>query len=490
MTAERRRIIVVGGGITGLAAAWFLRDRADVTVLEASGRIGGKILTEDFGGLPVESGPDAFLARRPEAVELCQSLGLAGELVPPTAGEAYLWTRGRLRRLPAGLVLGVPTSIAPLARSGILPPMALARAVLDVVLPKRGATGDRSVGDVVAARFGRATHERLVDPLLGGIHAGRSEQLSIQATAPQLASAAAGSRSLMAALRRQQKQAPPAGGPVFLTVRGGLTTMVDRLAGALGDVRLDTPVTRIDRAARGDDDDNGGGGGWTVDGKPADAVILTVDAKRASRLVLPHSSVASRELEAIPYAGVALVTLAYAEDAWPDPLPGSGFLVPRREGRLMTACTFGSQKWAQWARPGSVVLRVSAGRDGDERALQMDDDDLVTALHCELVEALGLRRRPELTRVSRWPDGFAQYRPGHLERVARIEKALAGDMPGVVVAGAAYRGVGIPACIASARQAADAAMGASSVAYRSAPVSSSTNRTISRIPPMPIPEER
>ena len=153
---SRSRVIVIGGGITGLAAAYFLKDRADVTVLEAGSRAGGKIATEDFAGIPVEAGPDAFLARTPDAIDLCRALGLGDELVPPAAGGACLWTRGRLRRLPPGLVLGVPTALLPVARSGILPPLAMARAGLDLVLPASRPTGDRSVGDVISARFGRA----------------------------------------------------------------------------------------------------------------------------------------------------------------------------------------------------------------------------------------------------------------------------------------------------------------------------------------------
>ena len=434
------RVVVVGGGITGLAAAWFLRDRADVTVFEAGSRAGGKIRTDDFGGIAVEAGPDAFLARTPDAIDLCREMGLGDELVPPAAGEAFLWTRGRLRPLPPGLMLGVPTELWPVARSGILPVGALARAALDFVLPRSKWSDDPSVGDIVSARFGRGVHQRLVDPLVGGIHAGRSELLSARATTPQLAAPASVSRSLMLGLRRQRRAAPPSSGPVFLTVQGGLDRLVDRLVGRL-DVRLDTPVTKIERGPSG--------GGWLVDGEPADAVILATDAGPAAALVKASSPRAAAELEAIPYASVVVTTMSYPA----IPLTGSGFLVPRIEGRLMTACTFGSTKWPQWAEPGQVTLRVSAGRDDDDRAMQLSDDDLVDALHAELTEAIGVRERPTRTRVTRWPNGFAQYRPGHLERVDRIEAALADDMPGVVVAGAPYRGVGIPACIASARRA-------------------------------------
>ena len=449
-SAGRPRVVVVGGGITGLATAWFLRDRADVTVLEASDRPGGKIRTDDFEGLAVEAGPDAFLARVREAVQLCRDVGLGDELVAPAAGEAYLWTRGKLRRLPAGLVLGVPTGLVGVARSGILPPLTLLRAGLDLVLPRSALDGDASVGDIVARRFGRDTHRRLVDPLLGGIHAGRSESLSAAATAPQLASAARQHRSLVLGLRADRRAAPaPAGGaetPVFLTVRSGLERLVERLADGLDDLRLGRRVSTIERS----------GGGWTVDGIDADGVVVTVDAGAAAALLRPSSPDAAGRLDAIPYSSVCVVTLAYDRADVPDLPSGSGFLVPRIEGRLMTACTFGSSKWPQWQLPGKVVLRASTGRDGDERAMQLDDEAHVAAIHAELTEAIGLRApRPAAARVTRWPRAFAQDRPGHLDRVAEIEEALRRDMPGVVVAGAPYRGVGIPACIRSAGQVAD-----------------------------------
>ena len=430
-------VAVVGGGVTGLATAWFLRQTAPdlpVTLYEASDRLGGKIRTASLAGVPVEDGPDTFLARVPWAVELCRRLDLGDDLVEPATGRAYVWTRGALRPLPTGTVLGVPARIAPLARSGIVSPAGLARAAADLVLPRTDLGDDPSVAAVVSGRFGREVTERLVEPLIGGIHAGRADRLSLTAVAPRVAGAAKANRSLLLGLRRLP---PSTGGPVFLGLRGGLGRLIDRLAERLDgvDVRLGTAVPSLDDLG-------------------ARAVVCTVPAPAAARL-LPEPLAA--ELDAIAHASVVTVTLAYPEAALARPLDGSGFLVPRVDGRLMTACTWTSTKWPGSKPEGLVLLRPSAGRIGDERALDLDGATLVDRLHAELVEALGLRERPVEGRVTRWRSAFPQYDVGHQGRVARIEDALP---PGVILAGAPYRGVGVAACIRDAELAAAKAVAA------------------------------
>lgn len=421
-------VAVVGGGITGLATAWFLRDRASVAVYEASDRVGGKIQTASLLGMPVEAGPDTFLARVPWAVDLCRAVGLGDELIEPATGRAYVWTRGGLRPLPEGTVLGVPRRLGPLARSGIVSPWGVARAALDLVLPRsEDAGGDRSVRDVVGRRFGPEVVGRLVEPLLGGIHAGRADRLSLAAVAPQVAEAAASRRSLLWGLRKAPA-ATSGNEPVFMGLRGGLQTLVDRLAQDV-DVRLNT---RVDALAD----------------VQADHVVLAVPAYAAASLVPGE---AASELKAIEYASVATVTLAYAPDALAGPLDGSGFLVPRIDGRLITACTWTSSKWPHPGADGEsmVLLRASAGRIGDDRALRIDDGTLVVRIHGELAEAMGLRSPPTASLVVRWPRSFPQYDVGHADRVARIEGLLP---PNVSVAGAAYHGVGIAACIRDAQR--------------------------------------
>ncbi|HTJ76914.1 MAG TPA: protoporphyrinogen oxidase [Acidimicrobiales bacterium] len=444
---------VVGGGITGLAAAYYLQEAgAAVTVVEAGDRFGGKIRTDDLAGVPVEAGPDTFLARVPEVVELCRALGLGDRLVAPATGVASVWARGRLRPLPEGHVLGVPTRLGPLVRSGVLSPAGVARAALDLVLPRRANGDDPSVAAVIGTRMGREVVDRLVEPLVGGINAGRADRLSLAATAKPLAEAAAAHRSLVVGLRR--RPAPdPAAGPVFLGVAGGLEGLVNRLRTALvegADVRMATAVTGLDRLPHG---------GWRLVCRPGppievEACVLTVPAPVAARLLGPLSERASAALATIRYASVALATLGYRPDSLRAPLVGSGYLMPRTEGRLHTACTFSTTKWPALGDSGLVLVRASAGRDGDDRPAALDDEDLAARLHAEVAPVIGAGSPPVVTRVDRWPQSFPQYEVGHLARVEAVEAALAADAPGIVVAGAAYRGLGIASCVVQAKAAA------------------------------------
>jgi protoporphyrinogen/coproporphyrinogen III oxidase len=440
-------IAVVGGGIAGLAAAWELRDRAKVTVFEPS-RLGGKLQTEEFLGRPVDTGPDAFIARVPDGVELCRELGI-DDLVSPRATEALLWWRGRLRPLPDGLVLGVPRQLGPIVRSGILSPVGMARAGLDLIRPRSRWPRDVAVSDLVAGRFGREVAERLVDPLLGGIHAGSTSELSAEATAPQLLSAARASRSLLLGLRQQTGAETT--GPLFVAPKQGMQTLSERLVGALKDRGVAFEPAAASQLRHGPD------GRVALDPatEPFDGVVLAIPAGAAADLLDASACPeAAAGLRGIQTASVVLATLAYPAGALVIPADASGFLVPRSEGRLMTACSFGSNKWPHWSEPDTMVVRVSAGRVGDDRALQLDDESLVERVQEELAEALGTTASPTAWRVSRWPGSFPQYTVNHLERVARIEGTLRHAFPWVALAGASYRGSGIPACIASGRAAA------------------------------------
>ena len=446
-------MVVVGGGITGLATAWFLRNDADVTLLEASDRLGGKIRTSPLAdvGVDVETGPDTFLARVPHATRLCRDLGLGDDLIEPATGKAFVWTREALRPLPSDQVLGVPVGLRALARSGVVPPLAVARAGLDLVLPRSRFSDDPTVAEVIGRRMGRAVLDRLVEPLVGGINAGRADSLSLGATAPQLAGAATGCRSLVLGLRRNRRAnpSPDAAGPVFLGIAGGMERLVDRLQSELAAagvcIRTGTPATEVEPAGSGYRVVTTGGGLATPDAADAatDAVVVTLPAFAAAPLLPP----AADDLAAIRYASVAVTTLAYRPESVPEPLEGAGFLVPRVDGRLMTACTFTTTKWPSPVGGGLVLLRASAGRAGDDRPDHLDDATLVARLHEELAEAIGVTDPPVASLVTRWTDGFPQYQPGHEGRVDRIEASLAAELPGVYVAGAAYRGLGIAACI-------------------------------------------
>lgn len=441
------KVVVIGGGITGLATAWRLRDVAEVTVLEASDRVGGQLCTVDLAGAPLDVGADAYLARQPEAHRLAEELGFGDEdLVAAATGQVHLWVRGRLRPLPTGTVLGVPTDLTAVARSGVLTPAGLARAALEPVVPRRHVVGDRSVADLVGERFGREVVETLVEPLLGGVYAGRTARLSAAAAVPPVWAAAQRSRSLLAGLRAQRAEAPAATGPVFRTVRGGMSRLTDVMAAALGDrVRRGVAVRGLLR----DEDD----AVWQVhlaDGSAlrADAVVVAVPAAVAARLLVRVAPDAARELAAIRTASVATVALAYAREEGARLPAGSGVLVPPGEGRTLKAITFASRKWPHHAERDVLLLRASVGRATDgtpDPSSALDDDVLADRVDAEVRWATGLPRPAVARVVRRWPDALPQYDVGHLARVDRIRHALQQAGPGLHVGGASLDGVGVAA---------------------------------------------
>ena len=325
-----------------------------------------------------------------------------------------MWFDGGLRRLPAGLVLGVPTDFDAVAASGIVTEPIVVQAGGRTV---RRPTPTSRLGRWCAPQLGDAVFERLVDPLLGGINAGDGDRLSLRAAAPQLAAAAESDRDLVAALRTQP---PPAAGPVFYAPAGGMGAIVDALVDS-----LTASGVELQRGAQVDD----------LVAVDADLIVVTVPAYRAGALVRAAAPAAATLLDSIAYASVALVTLAYPNESLSRPLDASGFLVPRTEGLLMTASSWSSSKWAHLAGDTSTVIRVSTGRFGDERATKLDDDALVRALVDEVACTTGITGEPIDVMVHRWPHSFPQYEPGHLDRVGEIERALAGALPDVRVGG-------------------------------------------------------
>ncbi|MDQ0752107.1 oxygen-dependent protoporphyrinogen oxidase [Streptomyces africanus] len=450
------QVVVIGAGIAGLAAAHRLLERgARVTVLEASGRVGGKLLPGEIAGARVDLGAESMLARRPEAVALAREVGLADRLQPPATATASIWTRGALRPMPKGHVMGVPGTAA--ALSGVLSDEGLARIDRDAELPRTEVGDDVAVGQYVAARLGREVVDRLVEPLLGGVYAGDAYRISMRSAVPQLFQAARSHASLTEGVREIQAKAAAAQqtGPVFMGLQGGVGTLPLAVAESVrargGEILTGTPVTELTHSAAD--------GGWRVVAGErvlrADAVVLAVPAPAAARLLRTQSPGAAAELGGVEYASMALVTLAYrrAEAGLPE---GSGFLVPPVDGRTIKASTFASQKWGWIAdeNPDLVVLRTSVGRYGETEILQRDDDGLVAVSRHDLKAATGLAATPVATRVTRWDDGLPQYPVGHHARVARIREHVA-KLPGLAVCGAQYDGVGIPACIASAYAAVD-----------------------------------
>jgi oxygen-dependent protoporphyrinogen oxidase len=447
------RVVVVGGGITGLVGARDLAAAGAQVSLVEPDRPGGKLRTTPFAGAVLDEAADAFLARVPEGVELCRELGLEADLVSPAARRAYVWSHGALRLLPEAQLLGVPTDLEELAASGIVSAAGVAQARHDLTEPLVAPDGDVAIGPFMRERLGDEVAERLVDPLVGGINAGDTDHLSLDATVPQLAAAArSGAPSLIAACQAQRAAVADPSAPVFFAPRGGMGA----LAAAVLDDALRLGCEVVTGRVVGLERERGG---WRVvfeGGRAlaADGVVVATPAGPAAGFVRPHAPHAADLLAAIPYASVAMVGLAVERSGIDRELDGSGFLVPRPEGRTITACSWASAKWAHLGDEDTAWLRASVGRDGDDRALALGDDALVEAVLADLADTMALRTAPLEVRVTRWPGSFPQYRPGHLERVDAIEADLAAHTPTVVVAGAALRGLGVPACIRQGRSAA------------------------------------
>jgi oxygen-dependent protoporphyrinogen oxidase len=432
------RVAVVGGGMAGLAAAHELAaGGADVVVLEGADRLGGKLRLGEVGGLTLDLGAESMLARRPEALDLVHAIGLDDRLVHPETVSASIWTRGALRPMPP-TVMGIPADRAALDASGIL-----GEPLDPHVVPV--PDDDVSVAEFVTARLGREVLDRLVEPLLGGVYAGHADRLSLRATAPQVAALGA---DLLAGATAHRAQAS-ASGPVFAGLVGGVGQLPAAVAAASGvEVRLDATVRAIARTSDG----------WRVSVGPTtdiqtldvDAVVVAAPAPAAARLLAEVTPEAAFALAAVEYASMALVT--YVFDEAPE-VVGSGFLVPPVDGTFIKAATVASNKWGWVADSGRVVIRASVGRAGEATLLQHDDADLTARALADLRRAIGALPDPVDSLVQRWGGGLPQYDVGHLERVDVVERSVAA-VPGLEVCGAAYRGVGIPAVIASGRGAA------------------------------------
>jgi oxygen-dependent protoporphyrinogen oxidase len=457
------RVVVVGGGIAGLAAAHrFLELRVDapleLVLLEAAPRLGGTIRTERPPGYVLDAGPDSLISEKPWGLALAERLGLGARLrgSDERVRRTYVVRQGRLVPLPEGFVLVAPARIAPVLRSPVFSWRGKLRMGLDLVLPRRRAAGDESLGAFVRRRLGREALERVVQPLAAGIYTADPDRLSLAATMPRFAALEREHRSLILGLRRAAARRPASGAAgvrssLFVTLAGGMEELVEALAARLppGSVRLGSPATALARTDAG----------WRValaggEVLPADAVVLAGPADRMAALVRETDPPLARELAAIDYASSAAVALACPRGAVRHPLDAFGYVVPRQEGVPVLACTFLSVKYPGRAPAGVALFRVFLGGALDPGILERDDAALVALARGELAARLGLDAAPTLARVWRHPRAMPQYDVGHLGRVAAIEARL-DALPGLAVAGAAYRGVGIADCVRSGEAAAE-----------------------------------
>lgn len=475
-----KKIVVIGGGIAGLAAAYYAQKMAretgqqcSLTLIEKDPRWGGKIITERINGFVVEGGPDTFLATKPWAVNLCRELGLAERLhgTNPHQKNTYILRHGRLHPLPEGLTMMIPTRFSPMLRTSLLSWPAKARMGLDFVIPPLAKDGDESLGAFVSRRLGRQAYENLIEPLMSGIYAGDGDQLSLQATFPYLREleikhgglvkgALATRRQLIRQSKSQLNKTPvdsrkPANRSIFLTPTTGLAEIVeallDQLLAAKVVLRAGVSVKEITRA----EGEAIGylvrlSGGETVQ---ADGLVLATPPFISAELLADLDSQLSGELAEIPFVSTATISLAYHLNDLPRPLNGYGYVIPRREGRKALACTWTSTKFPHRAPQGFSLLRVFAGRAGQEDQLSWDEAGLLVLAREELRITMGITAEPVFSRVYIWERAMPQYNLGHPARLERIDARLA-QWPGIALAGNGYRGIGIPDCIYSGEQAA------------------------------------
>lgn len=473
---ERRRLVVVGGGITGLAAANRAVEQAgtdvEVVLLEAGARLGGVIATEHRGPFVLEGGPDSFISEKPEAIALCRRIGLEDQLLPTNDANrrTLIVSGGKLIPLPDGFQLLGPTRILPFLLSPVLSWRGKLAAAKDLVLPRGGPPpgGDESLASFVRRRLGAEVLERLAQPLVGGIYTADAESLSLASTMPRFLELERTHRSVILGLRAQAQRAGAAAASgtsgarfgLFVTLRDGMSTLVAALAARLpeGTVRLRTPVRAVARAADGATD-----GAWRValasgEELAADAVIIASPAPAAGRLLREAEPALGDLLGNVTCASSAVITLAFRRDQIPNPPRAFGFVVPGSEHRRVIAGSFTDVKYAGRAPADTVLLRLFAGGALQPQQFALDDEALVRAARDELRELLGIAAEPILTWVQRWPESMPQYRVGHAGRIAEAERRAAA-LPGLALAGNAYHGVGLADCVRSGEAAADAMAG-------------------------------
>jgi len=454
-----KRIAIVGGGISGLAAAFALEERRrdgeslDYAVYESGPRFGGVLATEQVDGCLVEAGPDSFLTEKPWAADLCRRLGIEDQLIGSNDRhrKTYILVKGKLTPLPDGLMFMVPTRLAPALLSTLFSPATKFRMIREWRFAPRGSRSDESVAALVERHYGAEMVERLADPLLSGVYGGEAAQLSVRAVLPRFLEMESKYGSLgrgMLAAHKNKNSAQPAP-PIFTSLKGGMQQLVEALVEGLPDgiLRANSPVQAVQKQGRG----------WVVSAGYAsdefDSVIVATSATAAVPLFEITCAALAFELKAIPYSSSMTVALGFDQDVRAALPSGFGFLVPHSEGKRLLAATFVHNKFPHRAPEDRALIRCFLGGTRDEQVLQIADDEILNIVREELRQILGLNAEPLFTRIYRWKGAMAQYVVGHLERLQRIDDLLK-QWPGLVLAGNAYRGIGVPDCVRSGEAAA------------------------------------
>ncbi|MGN7385929.1 protoporphyrinogen oxidase [Sporosarcina sp. SAFN-015] len=463
MNNGQKHIVVLGGGITGLSAAYYARKLSEerntpltIHIIEKSGVLGGRIQTVKKDGFIIEKGPDSFLSRKLPIIELSRELGLENELVGtnPKARANYIYLNKKLHPMPLGLVLGIPTKLTPFLKTGLISPMGKARAAMDIFMPRKTGSEDESLGHFVERRLGKEVLEHITEPLLGGIYSGNARKISTKATFPHFLALERKYGSLIKGMLKgkqpsgESHQYPEiAKKSMFLTYRHGMQSLINRLIETMKDIHMltDCSVESISATNRQYDVQLS-----TGESIRADGLIMAVPSSEAAKLL--RNEPGTTWLHKINYVSVANIAIAYDASTIPYPLNGTGFVIPRKEGKDLTACTWTSSKWSHSAPKDKVLLRCYVGNEQAQDWVDLTDDQLLQKVQSDLKEIMGITAKPLFHEVTRAVKAMPQYPVNHVEELAAVRQALQRTMPGVFLCGAGYEGVGVPDCILQGKQ--------------------------------------
>ncbi|AIE59270.1 protoporphyrinogen oxidase [Bacillus methanolicus MGA3] len=455
MMDEKRKVVIIGGGITGLTAAYYLQKEArekglplDVKIIEASHRLGGKMQTVVRDGYIIERGPDSFLARKQSARRLAKEVGMEDKLVNNSTGKSFVLAKNRLHPMPGGSIMGIPTQIAPFITTGLFSAIGKVRAAADFVLPRSNPAKDQSLGQFFRRRLGDEVVENLIEPLLSGIYAGDIDQLSLMATFPQFYEVEQKYRSLILGMKKVTPAQPKNTGQngkskgIFLTFTTGLQSFAEAIETKLepGSVLKGIKVELVTKKDKG----------YELKLNNGQLIFADSIVSAAPHQVLP--SVFSQYeffdiLKEMPSTSVATVALAFPKEAIEKDIDGTGFVVSRKSDYTITACTWTHKKWPHTTPEGKVLLRCYVGRAGDETVVDLSDDQIIKIVLDDLNKIMNITAEPEFAVISRWKDSMPQYTVGHKQRIDTIKRHVAEELPGVFIAGSSFEGLGLPDCI-------------------------------------------
>jgi protoporphyrinogen/coproporphyrinogen III oxidase len=463
MLERKQKVVIIGGGITGLAATYYLQKHFtennlpfEVTLIEGSHRLGGKLQTVLKDGFVIERGPDSILERKQSVIRLAREVGFADEFVTNSSGKTFIQAKGRLFSMPGGSIMGIPTEVGPFVTTSLFSMMGKMRAAADLIIPKSPEIADQSLGAFFRRRLGDEVVDNLIEPLFSGIYAGDLDQLSLMSTYPQFYQIEQKYRSLILGMRKNAASQPkPAETPKkkgggFITPKRGLQSFVEAIESKLhpNSVMKGVRVESIIKTDNGYEIDLKGRGKMK-----ADSVVVTVPHLNAASIFSKYDLFA--DFKNVPATSVANVALAFSEEAIKKDINGIGFVVSRNSDYTITACTWTHKKWPHTAPKGKVLLRCYVGRPGDETIVDLSDDEIIDIALEDLNKTMSITEKPELSVVTRWKESMPQYTVGHKQRVETVKKRLSKEMPGVFLAGSSYEGVGVPDCIDQAEAAVD-----------------------------------